>query len=85
MNKKFFIVLLFTIFLCIPFAYFSSVPKSFASSSDPSVVVTENGDRDIFSALSRNFDQTLEEIDGNDDNSTETAATDEGGFNSSAS
>lgn len=74
MNRKFFILLSFAIFLCIPFSFFSSVPNSFASSSDVSVVGTENGGRDIFSALSRNFDETLEEIDDDNDNSTGTTA-----------
>lgn len=75
-NSKYFIVLSLTAVLGLYITCFNFVLDAFAS-SDPSIVVTETRDSDVFSSLSRNFDQTIEEIGGNDENSTGTTTADD--------
>ena len=57
----------------IPFTF---IPNSMAS-PNPSFEVTEQNDSSTFSSLSRDFDQTIDNINNNDKNSTDTTNDDE--------
>jgi hypothetical protein len=48
------------------------------ASPNPSFEVTEQNDSSTFSSLSRDFDQTIDNINNDDKNSTDTTNDDEG-------
>ena len=68
------LVLGFYISFTIPFTF---IPNSMAS-PNPSFEVTEQNDSGTFSSLSRDFDQTIDNINDDDKNSTDTTNDDEG-------
>jgi len=55
---------------------FTFIPNSMAS-PNPSFEVTEQNDSSTFSSLSRDFDQTIDNINNDDKNSTDTTNDDE--------
>ena len=67
------LVLGFYISFTFPFTF---VTNSMAS-PNPSFEVTEQNDSSTFSSLSRDFDQTIDNINNNDKNSTDTTNDDE--------
>ena len=67
------LVLGFYISFTIPFTF---VTNSMAS-PNPSFEVTEQNDSSTFSSLSRDFDQTIDNINDDDKNSTDTTNDDE--------
>ena len=68
------LVLGFYISFTFPFTF---IPNSMAS-PNPSFEVTEQNDSSTFSSLSRDFDQTIDNINNDDKNSTDTTNDDEG-------
>ena len=67
------LVLGFYIYFTLPFTF---IPNSMAS-PNPSFEVTEQNDSSTFSSLSRDLDQTIENINDDDKNSTDTTNDDE--------
>ena len=67
------LVLGFYLSFTIPFTF---ITNSMAS-PNPSFEVTEQNDSGTFSSLSRDFDQTIDNINDDDKNSTDTTNDDE--------